>query len=126
MTAYGIISSDLDPGSAIAPQLYLRLRDAIIRNRFAPGDRISESEIARACDVSRQPVREAFIKLAGEGLLAILPQRGTVISRIAYSAVMDSDNYSKCNLLVSLSGSASIAAWAVSNIVVSVIPQYLG
>lgn len=89
MTAYGIISSDLDPGSAIAPQLYLRLRDAIIRNRFAPGDRISESEIARACDVSRQPVREAFIKLAGEGLLAILPQRGTIITKISYTAVLD-------------------------------------
>ncbi|WP_425100898.1 GntR family transcriptional regulator [Tropicibacter sp. S64] len=89
MTAYGTISSDLDPASAIAPQIYVRLRDAIIRNRFAPGDRISESEIARACNVSRQPVREAFIKLAGEGLLAILPQRGTVITRIGYAAVLD-------------------------------------
>ncbi|GFE51831.1 GntR family transcriptional regulator [Roseobacter cerasinus] len=89
MTAYGIISSDLDPATAIAPQLYARLRDAIIRNRFAPGDRISESEIARSCDVSRQPVREAFIKLAGEGLLAILPQRGTIITKISYTAVLD-------------------------------------
>ncbi|WP_299958464.1 GntR family transcriptional regulator [uncultured Roseobacter sp.] len=89
MTAYRIISSDLDPATAIAPQLYARLRDAIIRNRFAPGDRISESEIARSCDVSRQPVREAFIKLAGEGLLAVLPQRGTIITKISYTAVLD-------------------------------------
>lgn len=89
MTAYGVISSDMDPASAIAPQIFARLRDAIIRNKFAPGDRISESEIARACAVSRQPVREAFIKLAGEGLLAILPQRGTIITKISYSAVLD-------------------------------------
>jgi DNA-binding GntR family transcriptional regulator len=89
MTVYGIIASDLDPSKAIAPQVYARLRDAVIRNRFAPGDRISESEIARACDVSRQPVREAFIKLASEGLLAILPQRGTVITKISYTAVLD-------------------------------------
>lgn len=89
MTAYGIVSNDLDPATAIAPQLYARLRDAIIRNRFAPGDRISESEIARSCDVSRQPVREAFIKLAGEGLLAVLPQRGTIITKISYTAVLD-------------------------------------
>jgi DNA-binding GntR family transcriptional regulator len=34
-------------------------------------------------------VREAFIKLSGEGLLAILPQRGTVITKIGYSAVLD-------------------------------------
>ena len=89
MTIYGIISSDLNPASAIAPQIYSRLRDAIIRNGFGPGDRISESEVARACAVSRQPVREAFIKLSGEGLLAILPQRGTIITKINYTAVLD-------------------------------------
>lgn len=89
MSAHSIFADDLDPSAAISPQIYAHLRDAIIRNRFAPGDRISESEIARACNVSRQPVREAFIKLAGEGLLAILPQRGTVITKISYTAVLD-------------------------------------
>jgi len=89
MTAHSVFAEDLDPSAAISPQIYAHLRDAIIRNRFAPGDRISESEIARACNVSRQPVREAFIKLSGEGLLAILPQRGTIITKIGYSAVLD-------------------------------------
>lgn len=89
MTAHTVFKHNLDLSSAISPQIYSHLRDAIIRNRFAPGDRISESEIARACNVSRQPVREAFIKLAGEGLLAILPQRGTIITKISYSAVLD-------------------------------------
>lgn len=79
----------LDPAAPITPQIYAFLRDAIIRNMFAPGDRISESEIARSCDVSRQPVREAFIRLSGEGLLAILPQRGTVISKISYVDVLN-------------------------------------
>lgn len=89
MTAHSVFSEDLDPTAAISPQIYAHLRDAIIRNSFAPGDRISESEIGRACKVSRQPVREAFIKLSGEGLLAILPQRGTIITKISYSAVLD-------------------------------------
>jgi DNA-binding GntR family transcriptional regulator len=89
MTTHSVFSYDLDPSAAISPQIFTGLRDAIIRNRFAPGDRISESEIARACNVSRQPVREAFIKLAGEGLLAILPQRGTIITKISYTAVLD-------------------------------------
>ena len=89
MTAYSVFAKDLDPSLAISPQIYSVLRDAIIRNGFTPDDRISESEIARACNVSRQPVREAFIKLSGEGLLAILPQRGTIISKINYAAVLD-------------------------------------
>lgn len=84
-----ITTTMLDPAAPITPQVYARLRDAIIRNQFAPGDRISESEIARAYAVSRQPVREAFIKLASEGLLAILPQRGTIITKISYAAVLD-------------------------------------
>jgi DNA-binding GntR family transcriptional regulator len=79
----------LDASAPIAPQIYAQLRDAIIRNHFAPGDRISESEIAKTCDVSRQPVREAFIRLAGEGLLAILPQRGTIITKINYTDVLN-------------------------------------
>jgi DNA-binding GntR family transcriptional regulator len=79
----------LDPATPITPQVYAHLRDAIIRNRLTPGDRISESETARAYAVSRQPVREAFIKLASEGLLAVLPQRGTIISKISYAAVLD-------------------------------------
>lgn len=63
-------SKEIDPMSAIAPQIYARLRDAIIRNAFPPGERLSEAEIARSYGVSRQPVREAFIKLASEDLLA--------------------------------------------------------
>lgn len=79
----------LDPALPITPQLTQRLRDRIIRNHLKPGDRISETEIAKVYDVSRQPVREAFIKLADQGLLLIRPQRRTVVSRIAYQDVLD-------------------------------------
>ena len=65
MKAETIAAWTLDPGGAIVPQVYALLREAIIRAELAPGDRISESEIAQACRVSRQPVREAFIRLAG-------------------------------------------------------------
>ncbi len=79
----------LDPVAPIAPQITLMLRERIIRNELTPGHRISETEIARSFNVSRQPVREAFIKLAEHGLLAIRPQRGTIISKIDYRAVLD-------------------------------------
>ena len=84
-----VAANSLDQAVPIGPQLYSLLREAIVRNEFAPGNRISESEIAKACGVSRQPAREAFIRLADEGLLAVLPQRGTIISKINYTAVVD-------------------------------------
>lgn len=80
---------ELDPASSITPQITRILRKRIIQNDLKPGDRISESELARTYGVSRQPVREAFIKLADQGLLEVRPQRGTVVTRIGYFAVLD-------------------------------------
>lgn len=79
----------LDPLLPIAPQLFQTLRHRIVHNHFPPGSRISETEIAREFGISRQPVREAFIKLASENLLTILPQRGTIVRKIGYEAVLD-------------------------------------
>jgi DNA-binding GntR family transcriptional regulator len=59
-----------------------------VQAEFRPGDRASEVEIARQLQVSRQPVREAFIRLQGEGLLDIRPQRGTFVQKISVQAVL--------------------------------------
>lgn len=79
----------LDPGTPIGPQLYRILRERIIVADLPPGSRLSEGEIASAYGISRQPVREAFIKLAEAGLVEIRPQRGTLVRRISPEAVMD-------------------------------------
>ncbi len=73
----------------VGPQLYRMLRKRIISNDLLPGSRISESEIAGELNISRQPVREAFIKLAEERLVDIRPQRGTYVCKISNSAVTD-------------------------------------
>ena len=79
----------LDMGASVGPQLYRILRARIITNDLEPGVRISEAEIAAEYTVSRQPVREAFIKLAEEGLVEVRPQRGTFVRKIEVAAVMD-------------------------------------
>lgn len=82
-------SQPLDMAAPAAPQVYRLLRQRIIRCELAPGTRISESEIALSHGVSRQPAREAFIKLVEEGLVEVRPQRGTFIRKISVSAVKD-------------------------------------
>ena len=42
-----------------------------------PGAKLSEVEVARRIGVSRQPVREAFNRLATMDLLLIRPQKST-------------------------------------------------
>ncbi|KAF9115691.1 hypothetical protein BGX30_006193, partial [Mortierella sp. GBA39] len=54
----------------------------ILHLELEPGTKISEKEIADELNVSRTPVREAFMKLAEEELLDIIPQSGTIVSRI--------------------------------------------
>jgi len=79
----------LDPDGPIGPRLRAIQRARIVACDLEPGARISESEIAASYGVSRQPVRETFIKLAEEGLLRVRPQRGTVVARIDLQAVLD-------------------------------------
>lgn len=63
------------------------IRQAIVQLQLKPGDPLSEAEMARQLGVSRQPVREAFIKLAEVGLVEIRPQRGTTVVLISYRDV---------------------------------------
>lgn len=81
---------ELELSAPVGPQLYRILRDRIIQGELPPGTRVSETEFAAAYQVSRQPVREAFIKLAEENLVMVRPQRGTFVTRISVPAVMTS------------------------------------
>src|SRR5690606_14939862 len=67
----------------IAPQLVAALRQGIVELRLRPGEALSEAEIAARFGVSRQPVREAFIKLSEAGLVEIRPSRGTYVMKIS-------------------------------------------
>ncbi len=64
-------------------RVYELLRQAIIRVELRPGYLLSEAQVAEELGVSRQPVREAFIKLAETGLVDIRPQRGTFVRSIS-------------------------------------------
>jgi DNA-binding GntR family transcriptional regulator len=79
----------VEQGAPVGPQVYQTLRALIIRADLAPGAWVSETELAKAFATSRQPVREAFIKLADDGLVEIRPQRGTLVRKINIASMMD-------------------------------------
>ncbi len=74
---------------SIADQVFRTLRSSIVMMRLTPGTALSEQDIAGRLDVSRQPVREAFIKLSEVGLVRVVPQRGTFVVKISAQAVTD-------------------------------------
>jgi DNA-binding GntR family transcriptional regulator len=67
--------------------VYTALRKSIINLNLLPGTVISENEISLKYQVSRTPVREAFIHLSKEGLVQVIPQRETLVSRIDFNRV---------------------------------------
>jgi len=79
----------VEQGKTVGPQVYEILKQRIVQGELVPGRRISEAEISQKLEVSRQPVREAFLKLRDEGLVEIRPQRGTVVTKISVDAVND-------------------------------------
>jgi GntR family transcriptional regulator, rspAB operon transcriptional repressor len=72
-------------------QVYDLLRDAIVSLELTPGERILDSAWAMQLGVSRTPVREAVLQLADEGLVDVVPQRGTFVARISATAVREAD-----------------------------------
>ena len=71
-----------DNNQSIQDQVYYTLRTCILNFNFVPGTIMSTQEIATKLQVSRTPVREAFIRLQRDGLVQILPQRETMVSLI--------------------------------------------
>jgi DNA-binding GntR family transcriptional regulator len=93
---------ELDPGSksAVADRAAglpyrtlqdwttVRLREAILDGRLAPGARLYHDALARQFAVSRMPVREALRVLHSEGLVELRPHRGAAVIALRPEEVM--------------------------------------
>lgn len=64
--------------------VYDLLRDEILSLTLPPGSPIDEVQLAERFSMSRTPIREALVRLAGEGLVDTLPNRSTIVSNIDF------------------------------------------
>lgn len=62
--------------------VYEMLRDEILDLKLPPGSPIDEVHLAERFGMSRTPIREALVRLAGEGLVETLPNRSAMVSNI--------------------------------------------
>jgi DNA-binding GntR family transcriptional regulator len=81
--------ADRAAGRRARGHVYAALRDAIVSTLFAPGQRLSETDLAERYGVSRTPVREALVRLRDDRLVEIVPQLGTYVTRISRESVGD-------------------------------------
>lgn len=73
---------DFDPEESdvsLSKLAFTRIRDAIVSGDLAFGERLSEVQIAEALEMSKAPVRTAFLELRDRRLVTIVPQAGTYV-----------------------------------------------
>ncbi|GAS99680.1 GntR family transcriptional regulator [Mycolicibacterium canariasense] len=69
----------MSDGDSSGQRAYQATKDQILSGAVRGGQLLSEVEVAAALGVSRTPVHEAFLRLAAEDLLELLPRRGAVV-----------------------------------------------
>jgi DNA-binding GntR family transcriptional regulator len=66
-----------------------QLRRAIVTLELKPGEVLDKGAICERLGVSRFPVSEALARLQTEGLVEIMPQRGSLVSRVRIGDVVE-------------------------------------
>jgi DNA-binding GntR family transcriptional regulator len=80
---------NLEQIPSLAEQAYLRLRQEILVCTLAPGQVVTERELARRYDVSKTPIREALTQVCHDGLVQRLPGRGYMVAPITIRDLRD-------------------------------------
>ena len=74
---------------SLTDRTFLAIREAIMELNFLPGEIIRKHDICNALGVSRSPVSEALAKLRNEGLVEVVPQSGTFVSRFSMQDIKE-------------------------------------
>jgi DNA-binding GntR family transcriptional regulator len=65
------------------------LKQAILNQRYPPGQTLVEATIADELGMSRTPVREAIRELSREGLVETIPNRGAIVRALSPQELLD-------------------------------------
>jgi DNA-binding GntR family transcriptional regulator len=72
----------IDLPRSLVEDIANHLSDAIFEGKLQPGQPLIETELQRLLGVSRAPLREALLKLEGQGLVKMVPRRGAFVRAI--------------------------------------------
>src|SRR5260370_39121783 len=76
-------------------RVYRILKSWLIEARLAPGDFLSELELATRCKTSRTPIREAFSRMAQDGWLPRIRRKGYLVTPISIRDIVEVYEYRK-------------------------------
>ena len=78
------------PNSQNLPEaIFQKLRSLLVEGKIAPGCKLNERELAESLHVSRTPIREAIRRLAAEGLVELITNRGAIALQLTLEDVIN-------------------------------------
>ena len=72
------------------------IRQGVVDGRFVPGQRLIARDLTEEIGISRGAVREAFRRLAAEGMVDLIPNRGASVRRLSRRQVEDLFQIREC------------------------------
>ena len=76
-------------------RVYRLLKSWLVEAQLAPGEVLSEVDLASRCRTSRTPVRESFSRLAQDGWLKRIPRKGYLVAPISIRDIVELYEYRK-------------------------------
>src|SRR3979409_2627992 len=82
-------STILEEGIMLHDEVVSRLRHVLMEGEIPPGAKIPERELCASLGISRTPLREALKVLAADGLVVLLPNRGSRAAKLTQNDVKE-------------------------------------
>jgi GntR family transcriptional regulator, rspAB operon transcriptional repressor len=76
-------------------RVYRVLKSWLVEAQLAPGEVLSEVDLASRCRTSRTPIRESFSRLAQDGWLKRIPRKGYLVAPISIREIVELYEYRK-------------------------------
>jgi DNA-binding GntR family transcriptional regulator len=83
----GLGNWEIQLPKSISNQVYDLLKGKILASEIEPGERLMQIPVAEALNVSRTPIREAFVRLEHDGLVERLPQGGVRVTPLSLETI---------------------------------------
>ena len=85
-----MILSEISTPPNLHEQTFLQLKAMIVEGEIAPGSKLNERALAETLSVSRTPIREAIRRLAADGLVELINNRGAIALQLKKEDVLHS------------------------------------
>jgi Transcriptional regulators len=79
----------LDGNGSLTQQVYRLVRALVASLTLLPNQFLSEKDVAASLNISKTPVREAFIRLAEDEIVRIVPKSGTYVAPVDTEKAME-------------------------------------